>query len=847
MGDPLILVLRLRSALLQQYRSPHAVLVAVPQIHPELEKIVENILASTGCTPDWKEGEILEAKRLQVATISASSLSTFLDMFAPIQLLVDRRKHKKLSMHRKVLGTCTSLFATHSFVRRASEIPGPLSDIDKLANALVMSKLIAKPHPSWTPRHDAVLISAIAKHGWIDSDKACREIIEDSTIKWGAPFDDNGKGSDQKEASPDTSKSEPDLDLLRETARKAADFLNVEHTLATEMKGFNQDAVVKAYGLVQSMEETALSLAPAPSNPQWAVDDKLLLQSLCNRDDSAGSDDAKAMEADVDLPTRKELLKRAKTVLARATFSSQPPAPAAAAPTKSSASGHDFSALDQSDPCNMFLAEMLRGILKASFTKSGAAKRTAKHLCASALQEARRLCDGVKKRTGENDPGLKELNKIANHIRLVGRTMEASPRPSKNILRAVLGEALKMPKNPLEPIFPYVGTMELTFSGPTGGSSATSNVAANASAARKKARTEKKDGSPAGNRALSRAIAKGFEKNKEAHGKFSEVADPSALELTASETLLLTVLVNQGLPVWNEEHVKALLSESGETNDLQLPGVDHVIIWRGVAEIFKSSAAAWVEEAASRLQRYRTMSITDANRAKRTTDITEAEREHAAKRQALAHAKHDVENPLKFARKCLLLLEAVRLHMGPVVTQLGETLKKRQIMSKSENGLGPVVLSWLRKDSTRWAKSLEIVDGYDQPMSCTIASSARDGDGFTLFAVLSKQHCRAVYGQIAQMTRARSIFVLRGKEETRSFVDRAARQSRSMEDVWDDKPVWWNNSSITQSSIHDHDLLCGLVSVGYNKHKEIFSSSDSFMRGKEVRDGWKLLPGSIVV
>ena len=777
-------------------------------------------------------------------------------MYAPLQLLVDRQKRDKIFMHRKVLGTCSALLTAHSLVDQASSVAGPSSVTDKLAKGLSLNKQIAKPHPSWTTRHDAVLINAIAKHGWIDQESCCRAIINDGTIKWGEPFDDGGFSDQKKAAKPVASNGVPNLDLLREAARQAAEFLNAEQDMIAEVKGFNQDAVVQTFGLVKSTDEADSSLSPSES--KWIVDEKLLLQNAGSQNATQGSDagdDAGGTDVEVDLPPKKDLLKRAKTVLSRAsfTYSSEHASVAVAAAASTTLPNHEFSALDQTNPCNLLLAEMLRGMLKMSFSKSSAAKKNAKLLCSNAQMEARRLCEGSKRCNGEDDTQTKELEKIANHIRLVGRTMTASPRQAKNVLRVVLGEPLVMPKNnPLEPIFPFVGTLELQMSvkKPIGIALTDGTEKKLASAPRKKSKDEpptgkpasaptrkkSKDEPPTGNKALSRAIVKGFEKNKESNGKFSEVADPTVLELTASETLILTVLCNQGLPVWNEKHVMALFSnsEAGDDLELNVPGMDSVILWTGVATVFRNVAETWASEGDAKLSRYRSMTVTESNKEKRLADIKEVEREANAKRKALKTAHDDVANPLKFAKKCLLLLQAVRQRMGHVDIKAPHTEKQKKNFSKSEHWLGPFVLDWLVKDMARWSHSLQIVDAYNQPLSSTAAGAARNGESdCTLFAIMNKQHCRAIFTQIAQLTRARSIFMMRGSEEMRSLVAKASRESRQIGDDWDEKPAWWN-SSANDSSIHDFDLLDGLLRIGYMDYKDIFSSTDSFRRGKEV-------------
>lgn len=848
----------------------------VPDLHPELKKNVEGILSCAGCAPDWREEDIAEARRLDLSTCSLVSVSTFLDMFAPLQLVVDRKKHKSVPFHRKTLGSCSSMLAAHSLLKQASCIAGPSSTIAKLANGLTLNKQIAKPHPLWTAAHDAVLITAIAKHGWPEQDSCIRAITGDTSIKWGAPFDaDNGSGQPSNSSNLAVKKksSETEMGLLRGTAQEAAEFLNTEQELIGKLKGFNQDQVVKTYGLVQKTGETDSSLSP--SAKAWVVDDKLLLENLNAQvpkgqgDEANGSDDA---EIEVDLPSKKELLKRAKTVLSRANFVSDNSKTTAASVAANPSPDHDFSVLDPNDPCNLFLTEMLRGLLKMSFGKDSAAKKNAKYHCSNALHEARRLFQANKKIYGENNSQTKELERIADHIRLVSRTMLTSSRQSKNVVRAILGESPVLPKpNSAETVFPFVGTTFTSHAAsmtttdkaanslvaasiaPTVCAAVSTTTVANAASGtisattnapmkpapttQKKASTSNKGEVAAGNRAISRGVSKGFEQNKEAKGKFSEKPDPSTLELTATESLILSILCTHGLPVWSEDHVVELVSnyEGSDDPQLHVPCVDGRLSWRAVGIMIRDAAVCWIQGVVAKLEKYRAREVTASNRAKLLADMQDLEREEEAKRRALSAAQDDVANPLKFAKKCILLLEAVRLRIGPLDTnQTNLSPKKRAAIMKSENYLGPYVLGWLRAEVARWARSLEIADYYGNPLSSTASSSDRDGEqGFTLFSVMSKQHCRAVIGQIAQLTRYRSISLANGTDEMRDLVQKAIKQSKKSDDVWEEKPEWWNTPTDVNAG-HDYELLKGLMYYGFNECPKIFSCG-SFRVGKEVR------------
>lgn len=101
---------------------------------------------------------------------------------------------------------------------------------------LQLSKLIkinsstSVPHPEWTAVHDAVLLRALTKHGWLAVSGVATAVDKDETIRWGAPFEisDNpgGKDKGQDEADPETEKKfQADFDALSNTASRAVVFL----------------------------------------------------------------------------------------------------------------------------------------------------------------------------------------------------------------------------------------------------------------------------------------------------------------------------------------------------------------------------------------------------------------------------------------------------------------------------------------------------------------------------------------------------------------------------------------------------------------------------------------------
>eukprot|EP00428_Durinskia_dybowskii_P040066 CAMPEP_0170274780 /NCGR_PEP_ID=MMETSP0116_2-20130129/37365_1 /TAXON_ID=400756 /ORGANISM="Durinskia baltica, Strain CSIRO CS-38" /LENGTH=185 /DNA_ID=CAMNT_0010526033 /DNA_START=318 /DNA_END=871 /DNA_ORIENTATION=+ len=147
----------------------------------------------------------------------------------------------------------------------------------ELRNVIAVDGRSALPHPLWNMDHDAVLIEAIAKHGWVERDKACRKIASDSGLKWGSPF----QASD---IDPKSRLSDDEWKDLQDTA-----------------KGFNRHLIIESYGLKHAEEDSGAK--------KWLVDDEFLLNAS-----EKSHNNSKSTEL-VDLPTRKDLAKRAKLVL----------------------------------------------------------------------------------------------------------------------------------------------------------------------------------------------------------------------------------------------------------------------------------------------------------------------------------------------------------------------------------------------------------------------------------------------------------------------------------------------------------------------------------------------------
>lgn len=820
----------------KSYKSPEDVLAAVPSIHPELAPVVSKIQLAAGVESDKLKAESEAFRQLNPSAPTAVSLKRFLDMFAPLQLLVDRAMLRRgLSLNRKTLSTCCFVQSASTLASRAEEIGGSACLIDKIAKLLPSDKGLSLPHPAWTSTQDAVLINAIVKHGWIDHDRCCRSITKDSTIKWGSPFDDTVYASGSP--SGPITKNNVDIDTARQTALRVRDFFNDESDLFETLKAFNRNLVASSYGLEQKSLEGG--------DQVWSVSDALLGQVAHVQGEEG--DEAAAPEL-VELPTKKDLLKRVKSVLTRL-----PTSPVAAVETlPAPEASHGYTVLDQRDPCNIFLAEMLRALVKTAFTKKSELTNACRKLCVNAIHEAESRSREMRPDSlpeSEGEP-MDDMKRIVAHIQLVARHMRSAPRTAKNVLRAVLGIPVVHPKNPSERLFPPA-TMELELirRKKEENSGDKENSENRKPAVRKKLR----ETGCVADMAVSQAIALARQETKNVRRGFSPIKDLSTLEMSSTEILIINVICSQGFPVWTD-HWRDLLNDSdgGVSPELQGPGYGYAISWQGVAYVFEQSAEYWHSSALKKLVEKRKAfkkkfgangsleADTSPAKLRLKGEIEEMSVDEKFKRHTLSHAKSYIEDPSMLARKAVMLFEAIRIRMGPVESKHGITLKKMKNLSKTENKLGPFVLSWLGKELIRWARSLEILEANGRPMACTAADFVQesmqynDDDTIGVAAIFDRKACRAAFTQASQQSRLRSIFLKSDESVLEKNVEKAARNCLRMEDKWSSQPPWWNSGPSDDGAREnldldfDFELLDGILEYGYSGFNEMMETKSCF-------------------
>ena len=597
-----------------QYKTIGAVLDAATIIHPELAKAIETIIsaakkdaADARSNNEKEESSIVEmVSGFDVSKTTVENIEFLMRHFAPPQLLADRENDNRYKMGKRFTNLMLNSNTAHDIVSRAqSKAKQGVTDeanvvphkdlINNLAKLITLDKRTAVPHPKWTAIHDAVLIAAIAKHGWIDRDSACKAMVEEKSIKWGRPFDGGDFGplkdsiNKDEPIDTDTKMSDPQpssdksaeekgndeessiVSDLKSIAPRVLNFFQNEKSLLVDLKGFDQDLVARTYGLVKEDDgpEDGDFVKEAP--PSWRFDETLLSAAKSKvvkstNGKKADEEDDEVSDELSDLPSRKELRRRAKSivkfVLATSTGSASSSTlavdPAAAVKQGEDKEGdastdaalstteQEFRRIDQMDKRNIFLVELLNAIIKLS-TKVSAHKQITKKLLQYALKEVDCYIEGYAQVPEPNR--VEDFRKIKSHIDLVKKTIQKHHRQGKNVLRVMLGIdaiAAKKGNEGLFPVVPKYGNIPAISSkkkqskskSSTGGAKNVGTSDSMASSARKKRKKKtqllESYDSALGDVAINRALSLGMEMDPALIGSDSKALKLSSIEVCLS-------------------------------------------------------------------------------------------------------------------------------------------------------------------------------------------------------------------------------------------------------------------------------------------------------------------------
>lgn len=675
------------------------------------------------------------------------NLQRFLKRYGEEQLLSDREKTKRIRLPRKVLTHSTFMRTARNLTARAFDDKTHYdASIDRMAAAFSMDKRVTLPHPMWTSRHDAVLIHAISKHGWIDQDGAARRIADDSTVSWGSPFGhaSNGTGVGLT--------ADENLDQILATGIRAAKFLTEHSSMVEDLKDFNSYLVIRAYSLSRKSlwsehDDDYDGFANHPSRA-WEVN-RGNLQGVPGLPRHMGAG------ALVDLPPKKDLVKRARSILTKGS-----PTPS---PLQNQDQTTEYSVLDQKDRANIFLAEMIRALMKEPSTS-----KHFKALCNLASAEAHHRATVSMKMSSEltidRRKAALDQQRIAEHIHDFRRNFSTGATQYKNVLRVILGEEAHKMRNNGENMFPVKRTtLSLKTTAIEG----------------HHLRAPKVSSRPLGEKAITQARQRLVQKNSGS----PTGSHPQELELTEIETQILSCACTIGIPIWKDDWRSTFQCEMSSSQSSS-------ISWPTFGKFMSHEANKSLQRALEKVKQERA-SLYTVSVAWPSNALESANRSSATKESAATQAKDYADEPEILAKKSLMLLEKIRKHVNAMESSTLSVL--------SDSSVGAKVVMWLGKEISRWASSLDLLGDDGCPLAFTAVefldelpeAERRSIEISSLFDEKSSSH---VIAQVALMTRLRSLNTAYDRIRFSAEAAKAAVVSDSTADRWDQQPLAWNPS-----------------------------------------------------
>jgi hypothetical protein len=635
------------------------------------------------------------------------------------------------------------------------------TSVDELAELIETNCKTVLPHPMWTCKHDAILIHAISRHGWINEDLAVRAIAEDPSIDWGLPFSVN---KSQANSSDQTKQ-------IIACAGRVVEFFSKYSKMLSEIKHFNQQRIINAYGLRRRINDDG--------SDEWLVE-------------GYGSTQEEHSKS-IGLPPKKDLVKRSKAtisrliaILDRMPGSSKPPP------------SHNFTELNLKDGSNVFLAEILRAAIKES-TNSG----NIKVLLKMASEEARRHAVSLpKQENGEPSSSAVALLRISEQIDHARENLAKRATQSKNILRVILGEEPLTSRNAEEGLFPPAKrSLSKTRKSSEGFlPSTTTSDHSNQN------RDLKESSVTTGEKAIALSrerLLNHYSDDVSSSSKYQ------TLELTEIETIILSTACSLGIPVWVENWKRVLTSESVTSSNMS-----HCLTWQKFGTHMVQIAEESLEKVKKQVDHARILCQREYDKSASSEDCHSAESalEFASynfkcKELVSTQAKEYTSEPETLAKKAIMLIEKLRRHMSAVIVSA--------LTTRSDNGLGSKVLAWFRSELLKWATSLDILDDNKRPFAFTAVEFLDDLDEserttIEVSSIFDKKSSRSVICQTAMLSRLRSIY---SGSSTETFLEKVNAVNSTFvasRDFWPSQPKSWN-------AVSDVVLVKRLIENGFEK------------------------------
>ncbi|KAL3915091.1 MAG: hypothetical protein SGILL_005809, partial [Bacillariaceae sp.] len=783
----------------QKFKSPSAVMNEVIRIHPELQNMVIPLLekAQQARLQVTEVEKQLRAKdlALSASNLDLKSLEGLLGRYAPMQLVYDRtRKGNKISLARKLLASChyvhsaTVLFHTATEKKIIDE-EVELSDVDKLSKLLITDGRTSLPHPLWTKHHDTKLILAIAIHGWCDIDRNMKFIINDSSIKWGYPFETVQGPTVQR-------MDRTELQNLKSTAERAAAILNTHAETFNTLEEFNKNLVIESYGLTHHELDGG---EEKEDGNEWRVDAALLNQSTKKSDGGKTEPD--------DLPPKRDLVKRAKAVLEKSYSTLKSGGVKAALAANEAAEkakddvnameSHGYAVIDQSTRSNILLAELVSALVKVPSKH----RKEMSTLFEIAAQEAEAQVAMLKPNEAVMEREIAHARKIVAQIMLSKNACKTAMRQGKNVLRCMVGQSPHPTRYETESQFPDPKT------------------------AGKRAALKalvKRDEPSLGERALLNATKKATKQQNSTtpltFGNLTPEMDALGLPLSHVELYMLTVFSQKGVPLDTSGHGKSITSPlSWKDVAMALSTLARQQL-QGSEEMVESCTAAWQK---AKEQGHKADAV-----ASLEAKVSMAKIHRAARETAAANTADIIADPAGvLGKKSALLLERIRTHAGFASNNFGS-----KASHKYENYLGHKTLSWFGKQLREFAFASELIadDGkvYAHITADLVREHPEKVSDMAVAGFLQNKMARDIISQTAMMTRLRSLLLRNSEKGFCSKLAQAVKNSNKSADPWNKPSKWWDDDNV-----HHSFLLL--------KHLNEFDFS-RIMFAEKARDGFGL-------
>ncbi len=607
-----------------------------------------------------------EENTLNIDEMNSSSLRGFLTKFAPIQLLANRET-TRIILSVKILDILSHLHTAHSLLQLVNDKTPSSGSItsdshQKLKSRLAFQKISAIPHRLWNSNHDITLIGAIVKHGWIGREDNCRFMNEDKEIKWGAPFEEIDHNNDDSEVTKVTDTDNKEnmnitIEKMTKVARRAVAFLNSHQYVTSEVKSFDLELVSQTFGIVKeeksSMNQTQIL---------WRFEESRL-QKQFNETKSGG-------EQLAELPTRRDLLRRARALLSKARVLI-PNSKEVIDNSSAQQEAESYSILDQSNSCNLFLAELLRAIKK----NDQKGRKYSKSLLNVAIAEANdRLAEESKGSSADGPETEKadteevnNLRNICDHLKFVSRHLNQL-RQSKNVLRVILGLPPVKPKGSSDnSVFPLERPNTLKLN-----KSPKSNI-----------KEASKPKSAVGDQAISKGIS--VMRSRKIKSSLNKNEKKTSLKLTSIETLLVSVICSQGIPVFHSSW-EMLVNEGQSSTEGNFAGEEFQINWYLMGHVIETAAKEWLSISTKKFEQ---LAQIMTGQKTQSDQLRRANEDVATKKRTLREAEILRQSPKRLAQKCIMLMEALSVRMGLIEIPTGNDSINTNAL---EYGLGPHVL-----------------------------------------------------------------------------------------------------------------------------------------------------------